>query len=306
MISNWTFISILFGISYISFIIWNRLIRVRLPKELLFTNEYDLTFFIIFSLTIIFGILFIYYLLNLIKYLPREPGSIIKKLIIMEERANKYQIYKYVQQIKKAFIDGPLEVYVMIYNQTRKIHYAIEKIAFYLLLLSRFNHSKLLPYLAYIFLIVFPRLIVSMVLVIEVIYFKQLNLFYEVLPLLLIPLIIKGYFGILNFHTEEVIRSYEKYFSFYYDKETETIHITIKHLTDQSEISIQEKILKHEEENDQHLEKAWNFYYNMLTGLYTNFIINVYDKYKIQLFSIYYMLYFVGFLFYLLILIGKY
>jgi hypothetical protein len=122
----------------------------------------------------------------------------------------------------------------------------------------------------------------------------------------LLPLIIKGYFGILNFHTEEVIRSYEKYFSFYYDKETETIHITIKHLTDQSEISIQEKILKHEDENDQHLEKAWNFYYNMLTGLYTNFIINVYDKYKIQLFSIYYMLYFVGFLFYLLILIGKY
>jgi hypothetical protein len=98
-----------------------------------------------------------------------------------------------------------------------------------------------------------------MVLVIEVIYLRELNLFYEVLPLLLIPLIIKGYFGILNFHTEEVIRSYEKYFSFYYDKETETIHITIKHLTDQSEISIQEKILKHEEENDQHLEKSLEF-----------------------------------------------
>jgi hypothetical protein len=304
MISNWTFISILFGISYISFIIWNRLIRVRLPKELFITNEYDLTFFIVFLLTVIFGILFIYYLLNLIKYLPREPGRIIKKLIIMEERVNKYQIYKFVQQVKKAFMEGPLYLYLFLYNQTRLVHVGTEKIGIHLF--NIFTDYKKLPYLVYIIMIVFPRLIVSMVLVIEVIYLRELNLFYEVLPLLLIPLIIKGYFGILQSHSESIMKSYEKYFSFYYDKETQIFHITVKNLTDPKEIEIQEGWLKKEEESGPYFQYAWDFYYNMLSGLYRIFIINIYERYKTILFTIYYMLYFIGFLFYLLILIGVY
>jgi hypothetical protein len=304
MITNWTFISILFGISYISFILWNRLIRVRLPKELFITNEYDLTFFIVFLLTVIFGILFIYYLLNLIKYLPREPGRIIKKLIIMEERVNKYQIYIFVQQVKKAFMEGPLYLYLFLYNQTRLVHVGTEKIGIHLF--NIFTDYKKLPYLVYIIMIVFPRLIVSMVLVIEVIYLRELNLFYEVLPLLLLPLIIKGYFGILQSHSESIMKSYEKYFSFYYDKETQIFHITVKNLTDPKEIEIQEGWLKKEEESGPYFQYAWDFYYNMLSGLYRIFIINIYERYKTILFTIYYMLYFIGFLFYLLILIGVY
>jgi hypothetical protein len=307
MISNWTFISILFGISYISFIIWNRLIRVRLPKELFITNEYDLTFFIVFLLTVIFGILFIYYLLKLIKYLPREPGRIIKKFIIMEERVNKYQIYIIVQQVKKAFMEGPLYLYLFLYNQTRLVHVGTEKIGIHLF--NIFTDYKKLPYLVYIIMIVFPRLIVSMVLVIEVIeviYLRELNLFYEVLPLLLLPLIIKGYFGILQSHSESIMKSYEKYFSFYYDKETQIFHITVKNLTDPKEIEIQEGWLKKEEESGPYFQYAWDFYYNMLSGLYRIFIINIYERYKTILFTIYYMLYFIGFLFYLLILIGVY
>jgi len=304
MISNWTYISIFFGFSYISFILWNRLIRVRLPKELFMTNEYDLTFFIILILTILFGILFIYNFLKLIQYIPREPGRVIKKLIILEERVNKYQLYKFIQQVIKAFMEGPLEVYVMIYNRTRFVHNSIEKIGLYLY--DIFTDYKKLPYLAYIIMIVFTRLIVSMVLVIEVIYLRELNNFYKVLPLLLIPLIITGYSGILQFHVDQMKFYYERFFSFYYDAETQIFHITVKDLTDPKEIEIQERILKREEEKGPYLRYAWDLYYNMLYGLYRIFIIDIYDIYKTLLFTIYYMLYLVGFLFYLLILIGIY
>jgi hypothetical protein len=304
MINNWTFISLLFGILYISFIIWNRLIRVRLPKELIFINEYDLTFFIILFLTILFGILFIYYILNLIKYLPKEPGIIIRKIMKIEEKLKKYKIYVIMEQIIKAFIEGPLYLYLLIYNQTRKIHNATEIIGRYLFFL--FYQRKVLTYLFYIGLIVLPQLVVSFIFFIEVVYFKQLNIFYKVLPLLIIPLTIKAYFGILKFHTESVIKSYEKYFKFYFDEETGILHITIKYLTDPNEISKQEAFLKREKENPKYLQNIWNFYYNMLLELYQIFIINLYDAYKTKLFSIYYMLFFVGFFVYFLILIGIY
>jgi hypothetical protein len=312
MINNWTYVSIFFGIFYISFILWNRLIRVRLPRELLITNHYDLTFLIILILTVLFGLLFIYYFLNLIKYLPREPGKIIKRVLMIEEKIKDYNFYKFIQQIIKAFMDGPLEFYVMVYNKfynkTRIIHDGTEKIGLYLF--DIFTDYKKLPYLVYLFLIVFPRLIVSMVLVIEVIYLRELNNFYKVLPLLLIPLIVKAYFGILKFHVDQMKFYYERFFSFFYDKETQIFHITIKDLTDPKEIEIQERILKREEETPEgrssYLQRTWNLYYYMLYDSYRIFIIDIYEKYKNMLYTIYYMLYFIGFLFYLLILIGVY
>jgi TRAP-type C4-dicarboxylate transport system permease small subunit len=94
-ISNWTYASFFFGLLTISFIIWNRLIRVRLPRELFIANEYDFTFFIVFSLTIIFGIIFLYYFLNLIKYLPRNPGRIIKFLNSMVQKLEHFMIYQF-------------------------------------------------------------------------------------------------------------------------------------------------------------------------------------------------------------------
>ena len=307
--NKWAHVSFFFGIFFISFILWNRLIRVRLPRELFITNEYDLIFFIVLLFATLFGLLFLYYFLNLIKYLPKEPGKIIKRVLIVEEKIKNYNFYKFIQQILEAFMDGPINVYIILSNQFAFVRRSLKKVSFHLFTI--FTEHKKLPYLVYLFLIVFPRLIVSIVLIIEVIYLRELNNFYKVLPLLLIPLTVKAYFGILKFHTENVINYYERYLSFLDDEENKILHITIKDLTDPKEIKEQEEILKGEEETraegrSSYLVSQWDLYYNKFTGLYRIFIIDIYDKYKNMLYTIYYMLYFIGFLFYLLILIGVY
>jgi len=302
MISNWTYASFLFGFSYISFVIWNRLIRVRLPKELFMTNEYDLTFFIILILTILFGILFIYNFLKLIQYIPREPGRVIKKLNNLTQKLEPLTIYQFIRNLYFSFIEGPSNLYNLIYNsQYQKIDKALEITGDMLVDLFFKNPLKLT--FLYLTLFVFPRILICVCFFLEVFFFQQLNLFYKILPLIILPTFVKVYFSKLQYFCEEFIVYYRKFFDIIYTyvgNGKYDMHVYPYKLTDIEQIKTQEYLLK-----DDKILNIYEFYVNIYIITYQVLDAH-YNKYKNLLFTIYYFIYFLGFLFYIFILLGLY
>jgi hypothetical protein len=301
-ISNWTYASFFFGLLTISFIIWNRLIRVRLPRELFIANEYDFTFFIVFSLTIIFGIIFLYYFLNLIKYLPRNPGRIIKFLNSMVQKLEHFMIYQFLIKLYFSFIEGPQNFYNLIYNsQYQKIDKILEFTGN--LLVDFFFNKSLRLKILYLIIFVFPRILICVCFFIEVFIFQQLNYFYKILPIIIIPTFAKAYFLKLQYFSEEFIIYYRKFFDIVYTyvgNGMYDMHVYPYKLTDIEQINTQEYLLK-----DDKILNIYEFYVNIYIITY-QVLDERYNKYKNILFTIYYGIYFLGFLGYILILTGFY
>jgi hypothetical protein len=301
-ISNWTYISFFFGFIYIGFIIWNRLIRVRLPRELLITNHYDLTFFIVFSLTLLFGILLVYYFLHLIKYLPKEPGRIIRKLNSMAQKLEPFTIYQFIKNLYLSFIDGPSNFYNLIYNsQYQKIDKAFEFTGNFLV--DFFFKKSLRITLLYIIIFVFPRILICVCFFLEIIFYKKLDFFYKILPLIIIPTVAKVYFFKLQYFCEEFIVYYRKFFDIIYTyvgKGLYDMHVYPYKLTDIEQIRTQEYLLQ-----DDKILDLYEFYVNIFIITY-QVLDERYNKYKNLLFTIYYGIYFLGFFFYTSILLGFY
>jgi len=300
--NKWAHVSFFFGIFFISFILWNRLIRVRLPRELFITNEYDLIFFIVLLFATLFGLLFLYYFLNLIKYLPKEPGKIIKRVLIVEEKIKNYNFYKFIITFSLSFINGPLNLYNLIYNLYYK---KIDKILEFTgdSLVNFFLKKSLRLTVLYITIFVFPRILICVLFFIEVIFYKKLDFFYKILPLILIPTLGKAYFFILQQFCDESMEYYRKFFDIVHlwaGNGMFDLHVYPHKLSDQNQIEIQEYLLQ-----DDKILDLYEFYLNIYIITY-QILDERYNKYKNLLFTIYYGIYFLGFFFYTLILLGFY
>ena len=82
------FISIFFTILLVSFILWNRVLRNRLPRELY--PQSNLSFYIILMvLSLLFFLcLFMYYLMKILKILPRTENKI---MLFFTKRLEKHK-----------------------------------------------------------------------------------------------------------------------------------------------------------------------------------------------------------------------
>ena len=97
--NNFINISFLSGIFIILLIIWNRFIRVRLPKDLIPLENVNIYFYSILLTTILFLILMVYIVLQFLKYIPREDSKITVLIHKLLQHFNQYPIFNFIYKV---------------------------------------------------------------------------------------------------------------------------------------------------------------------------------------------------------------
>jgi hypothetical protein len=178
------FIVLIIGFLITSFILWNRLFRIRISK-VFEQNTYDILLLlaIIISCITCIGII-IYSLRKILNILPKPNPWLI---VILEHTYTSYIL----NIIRTYFTNAPRTLYEILYKQV-PLKSFVETTGSYLVVnvASHINYWYLLFYLT-------PRILVVIVFVIDIVYFKQLHFFYKFVILLIIPLISTVYLFIL-------------------------------------------------------------------------------------------------------------
>lgn len=290
-------ISFLSGILIILLVIWNRFIRVRLPKDLIPLENLNIYFYSILLTTILFLMLMVYSVLQFLKYIPREDSKITVLIHRLLQYFNQYPIFNFIYKVITQDIpNGPITVYTLFYK-----YIYIKPIIEYIgnILYNNLFEKQLRIKTIYTIVFVIPRMITVMIFLIEVIVFKHLHYFYLSLTLLIIPLISKLSIYIIKHHATHRIDYYENFFKF--QLIDSVLHITIKNLPkDNIEDNIRQKALEQDFEG---LSNWWYFYQRLYNISYQLLDLQL-NSYKDLLNSIYYGLFFIGFLCYALILLG--
>jgi len=276
----------LMGLFIIGFIVWNRFIRVRLPKEILATDS-TLIILSVICLCLCFLFLFLSNIL-LTEYKNKNKESWINKIILLVN--NKYYYNKFINFIINRVIQAPIFVYNEIYKRVF-MRPLIEYVGTHL-------STKLSNYKKIFYFIVFviPKMIVSVCFLIDVAIYKEFFYFYNSLGLLIIPLILNVVLFIIKHHA---IRQRDRIEYFFVFEETETkVYISFQpHLTTEE----RKFGLKIDSESWYFLNKTFIFIEDFVTQITE---IKYFYDFKVNV--IYYGMYFVGFLVYCLILINFY
>jgi hypothetical protein len=188
----------LFGGSLIGLIIWNRLLRIRLPRDLA-PIELGIITLIISSLFILYISLFFYYLLKWYQIIPRKESRFLLFLDYLNEYIKRKPLLDKSTKaisliVQQHFIYGPHRIYDKLYTKNATIAFYMNmfinflglKLNKYLWVLPK-NQWALVAFYGVIFFI--PRIIPAIFFFIEVIWYQHLHCFYKSLFLLLIPLL---------------------------------------------------------------------------------------------------------------------
>ena len=180
-------LTILLGFLLLSIIFWNKFIRIRLPKNLeVFSNK---ILFIFIILSIIFCITILLENLKLIYKKNNIKENTVVNILIDELAKNPY-----IQLLANWFIyiiESPKKFYEYFFQKINVV-YLVEKPLLFLI-----KHGKIKIYI-YIIGYMLPKCILSIIFLVDICYFKELNYFYKSLPILVIPLILTGYRYIAN------------------------------------------------------------------------------------------------------------
>ena len=117
-------------------------------------------------------------------------------------------------------------------------------------------HFEMKPIIPYICFFILPRFIIAIVLLIEVIFFNYIRCFYNLLGLLVIPLLFKIILYMIEHHSTRCLDILLEYFTFKLIEDTNELEITFKTFNDPIKLQEQKKLLPQAEEN-------WMAYQNM-------------------------------------------
>jgi hypothetical protein len=162
----------LMGLLFVLFIIWNRFIRVRLPKDIPLTlTDFK---FIILSFTCLIFCLSLFLL--------------VKEYLYPSKSLSNNIINKFITESLRTF-DRKIKDINFIWIKSEIIHL---KIIFYA---HRYvNYSK------YIYLVFqLPKIIIPFFLLIDIFYFCKIEIFYKLIPFLIIPLLYRYLYHSLHF-----------------------------------------------------------------------------------------------------------
>lgn len=172
------FISINIAVIYILFLFWNRVFRIRLPKNL--DNNYSEIHVIIFTFLFLSCIFFLCFSIHKVisKMYLKKKGKLSYYLsYIMETKISKFLI--------EYLINAPKHLYELFY-QYITFRPLIEKFGIIVWNMDPYYYCK-----AILFIVYSLRIFVCIIFIIDIMYFKSFNYFYKSLIILLIPLIIK-------------------------------------------------------------------------------------------------------------------
>ena len=170
---------IVLGFFIISYVLYIRIILVRLPKELyLFTPAINYKLIILMSSWIIFSIYMLMKSIKILLYKGTFTSSLISQMLL------------YIQRI---MLNSLLEVYQIFMASLNNSYALVSKLAEYFYTTVGHIHEGLFVFISY-----FIRFLIVIVFLIDVFYFFKLNYFYKFLTLLSIALFIKVLFYILK------------------------------------------------------------------------------------------------------------
>ena len=202
-------LSLFAGMLIVSFIIWNRLIRVLLPTDI-GGEIYSIRFWINIYLCIWF--LFLITMLS-IKLYKRAKGietyGYILRQIQLFSPATKELIKKYIIRPVSYFIthilESPKFLWVCIYNALpKKFKYLVQQVCFTscaFVLNYVFTVNRRYPFreiIAIFLFVYFPRIFCFSIFFYEIAINRRLDFFYTVAPLILIPLFFGHFDGFVK------------------------------------------------------------------------------------------------------------
>jgi hypothetical protein len=195
------FLAFSIGIFTVALILWNRLIRLRLPREL-FTLEdcsNSMRFWIVLELALIFWIFTFLTLWALIKKLRQKDSA--HPLIFLILRFQKYlrsnRRYVMISNFSNDYIsNAPKFIWIFFLKQSQKWTRFVGRILvaqgclyikrLYHPYICRESYMKKLEFTLILFAYL-PRALLGVILLCEVIINRKIELFYALLPLLIIP-----------------------------------------------------------------------------------------------------------------------
>lgn len=304
-------LSTLFGGSLIGLIIWNRLLRIRLPRDLVPVDLNYLTV-LIGSLMFLYISLFLYYLLKWYQIIPREKSRIGVYLNTLDNYIRNIPVLNEIIRIihvimQQHVILGPHRIYDKIFTKNVTIAFYTHKfndlVGFllnkYLWVLPKTSWALIL---FYIILFVIPRLIPAIIFCMEIIYCQHLHYFYKSLILLILPLLM----NILLFTMKNSAEKRMNHVRKFYKIEQKIIGSAADVLIEKRlEVSLEEYngfiALYETEEN---LCAKW-ISYQVLYNIVCQIELQI-ERYKYYLKIPCYSLFALGFIFYFMILRGIY
>jgi hypothetical protein len=193
----------------VTLVIWLRLIRHRLPRDLL-NDPIGIDIYLMGYLGVIFSFYSFYYFLHYFEILPRKNGKIIK----MFNDAYVYLVNRFPKTIR-----------LYEYLEDYYLHGSRYFIEFYL----KYNKApgfipvadlfiSLRPYHKYIYIAVFILIPLgtAITLFIEILIYKRIDYFYKLVPLLLIPSFFRALFLILYLNSTSYIAGMDYLFEIIY------------------------------------------------------------------------------------------
>ena len=181
--------SIILGIFISLLILWNRVLRERLPRILDGNYEpYQMFVFVLLLFTSLFSIIIsIKNILNI----PLEPKNkyIIKFIELELVKKISYYIYEYI-------LKAPEHAGIWFFNTINIIDY-IRDFGCFIWKQDPYKHTKILVYSMYII-----RIFVSIIFLIDVLIFHQFFYFYKIAILLIIPVLFKIFLFVIKDSSE--------------------------------------------------------------------------------------------------------
>lgn len=177
------------GLLFLTFILWNRFIRERLPRDL-YIHVYSLRFFI--TIIILLG-LFVLLILSIKNIFSVETKSFLGVLL-----KNKYIAYIY-NDIIVPIIEGPKQIYKWLYNFI-EISFLIEPIHKIFFEFNIYNYCKYIL----LFLNIW-RIIFVICFMLDVFYFQKFHYIYKIIYILIIPLLSNFILFMIDHHAKSLV-----------------------------------------------------------------------------------------------------
>jgi hypothetical protein len=188
---------VIVGIFIISFLFWNRFLRVRLPREI-----HEQPFGYSTLLVLFLAILFVY-----------QAVTTLRKVLQIESVTFSYGLLNFrilykLTEVISSISNSPTKVFELIYT-----YVYIRPLLDIMCNFGVYLHRKYLV-LWYIGVFIIPQAIVTIIFFYEVTVYHHLVLFYKVIYLLGIPLIARVFLFVLQYDAERSIDYLSKYYIF--------------------------------------------------------------------------------------------
>lgn len=177
------------GFIFLIFLIWNRFIRERLPRDI-YIHIYSLRFFI--TIVILFSFSFVI-ILSIKNIFSTDDETLFNKLL-----SNKYIEYVYTNiiiPIKK----GPEQLYELMYDYI-KISFILEPIHRFFFNFNVYNYCKYIILFLNIWRVIFVNTFI-----LDVFYFQEFYYLYKIIYILIIPLISNLILFMINHHAKNLM-----------------------------------------------------------------------------------------------------